>query len=77
MYTDVNGTPDFQIKPECMNRDMIMIKNTEKYSYKLMYSGRLQQIKIRLNYSLSRNTFRDWDSVVSMGRLFQSWIDLG
>ena len=49
---------------------VIMIKNTEKYSYKLIYSGRLQQIK------MSRNTFRDWDSIVSMGKLFQPWIDL-
>ena len=45
---------DLQV-PQCfvawvMIMIMIMIKDTEKYSYKLIYSGRLQQIKIRLNY---------------------------
>ena len=50
-----------------LQRTMIMIKNTEKYSY--------NQGKSQLNYSIS--TSRDGDCIVSMGKLFQSRIDLG
>ena len=30
-----------------------------------------------VSYNLSKNNCKDWDSIVSVGKLFQSQIDLG
>ena len=38
---------------------MIMVKNTEKYSYTDIFREVTTNHKTRLNYNLSKNTFRD------------------
>ena len=57
---------------------MIMItKNIVTNWYVQEWKEKIYKSHRRISYNLPKNNCKDWDSIVSVGKLFQSRIDLG